>query len=535
MTRITEAPAASPVARWAAVALLVCVGAALHLPFLARPFGPMEVNAGNYFGVFAVNWERHGLLATRGAPLAPRPVDNLATAVPYLNHPPGFAWLSAAFGSDEWQIRAPTAIGGVLASVLLLHVLWPLLGGASALLAALLLLAAPMHVFFSVGSYENAVLPLGLLALLAFDRAARAQGASRRRWRWVLASASVVGPWMDWPYGFMCLAMVPLALTSGLRAGVRRLVLPWVLSAVSIGGYVLWTVWVVRAPGMPPAASLLVSVSSVLSAPDAGGAATPVLAALADGLRQLALGYGVVGDPRDAWPALRAPVLCLAFAGTLVLLRRAPAWWVAMAIAGVLNLCVMTEHTRTHVFFWAYLGPWVAASGAALPLAFSAGIWRRVSVAGVGVIVAWCGVQGVAHLRQSSTPLFAEVGAALTRATQPADAGGRPAAVLLIPPLTYGYYLRSDLCTRQPLVDPRQLEALRTGADRGVGLRYLVLELEGSAVAALPGFAQPPALAEYLDAFARTPVPELIGLAAEVPGYGLSARVRAAYLVTLRE
>ena len=101
--------------------------------------------------------------------------------------------------------------------------------------------------------------------------------------------------------------------------------------------------------------------------------------------------------------------------------------------------------------------------------------------------------------------------------------------------MSYGYYLRSDLAFMDQAVDPQLLEALRTGQDHGVGMRYLLLQLEGSAIERFPTFNADPALVSYLGKFPRTDVPALEGRTVEMPGWGLEARVTAAWLVTLRE
>jgi hypothetical protein len=485
----------------ALLALLAALGALLHAPWLDRPFGPMEINGANYFGVFARNWERLGFQTLRGVPLGFRDVDSIAQGSPYWTHPPGFAWLSAALGSAEWQIRLPTALGHAAAAVLAFALLRAALPPIAAALGGLAMLAAPVLAFYSLASYENAVLPLGLLAWLALRNAHAA--STRRTWRGLLVAACLIGPWMDWAFGFFCIAMLPLVASRDWRRTVRRLALPWCASLASLLAVVGWTAWAAGAPSLP-ATDFGELLRGLLRGSGGGGA--PALARHVENLR---LGFSL-------------PVLALALAGLPFFARAAPRLALAMLVAGMLNAAVFPANTAGHVFYWAYLAPLVA--GGVAGLARIGGRRRAwIGAALASAAIGWGAARVLAHFRAADTTFFRDQGALITGATTD---GARRFVVLAN--YAYGYYVRSPHAAMglPALTDPQRLEELRTrGGHEAWGVRYVLTELEGAAGGGAPLPRVDPALKAYLERFPSPAAPAL-ERRVTIPGYGSEATLR---------
>ncbi len=101
-------------------------------------------------------------------------------------HPPLWFLLTRAFdafGWNEWMLRAPSALAGILA-IPALYVAGKRAANATVgLLAALLLACAPLAVLYAqVGRMYSVILPLAALMLYATTRALQAN-----QWRWWLA------------------------------------------------------------------------------------------------------------------------------------------------------------------------------------------------------------------------------------------------------------------------------------------------------------------------------------------------------------
>jgi len=523
-SRTSRGPARFGAIEWRLAGLLAAIGCALHLPWIARPFGTMEINAANYFGVFARNWAKHGFWRVRGTPLAPFELADPAHGQVYFNHPPGFAWLSSVFGTAEWQLRLPTVIGAILASIITFRLLLPRLGRWPGFIGGLSVLTVPMFTFFCVVSYENAVLPIGLMAWLALLRLDGTTGSRRAAWLVVLVGCSAIGPWMDWQYGFMVVAALPLVARRSLRDTVGSLVVPWGVSLAAVASVLSWGWWAAQSPALPPGTDFLEAMRA--SAQVAGVSGGPDLAEFASGaLDQLVQGYSI-------------PLLLVAAAGLWPLARYQPRWFLAALIAGALNPLLFPVHSATHVLFWAYCAPMIAGACAALMLAADAlpRTGKHLLRAAVVAAVLWAGSASVDRLRTKDTSFFAEVGAALTGATDPTPA--RPDRRFYVASNfahRYGYYVRSELVWPQPIDDPEVLAEYLAGPDIGFGIRYLLIGMEGSAAARMPKLVPARDLVGFLTKYPHRELSGLVGQTVQVPGYGLEARVAVAWLVTLRE
>ncbi len=136
----------------------------------------------------------------------------------YENTPPLFyALLSPLPLDDEVWIRLPAVVAGVAAVPVLYAIVRPLVGTRAALLAALGLAVAPLHVAFS--NYARGFTLAGLGSLLALWAVARlAQGASRRWW-WLYALGSALAVYSEY--------YAPLFLLPLLGALLALRVRPW--------------------------------------------------------------------------------------------------------------------------------------------------------------------------------------------------------------------------------------------------------------------------------------------------------------------
>lgn len=461
----------------------------------------MEINGANYFGVFAHNWEKFGFGALRGVPLGGC-VDAVANGGPYWTHPPGFAWLTASIGSAEWQLRLPTVLGHALAAVLVFLLLRPRLGRVAGLVGGLATLGVPMLAFYSLTSYENAVLPLGLLAWWGLRR------------RGLIVLACLVGPWMDWAFGFFCIAMLPLVIAGNVRDTLRALLLPACVSLLSLLAVFGWMAWASGATGLP-STDFGELLRGLLHRSDTAAAGNG--ARLFENLR---LGFSL-------------PVLLTAAAGLPMLFLAAPRLASAMLIGGVLNAVVFPANTAGHVFYQAYLTPLVAGGLGALPA--WAGTLRPLRLLLTVVALAATvlgGVRTIEHFRAADTSFFAEQGALVSAATK--DAGGRDCFVFTN--YSYGYYLRSPLVVFgvPSVTDPHKLEQLRSRPGyEAYGLRYLLTDIDGPPIGGTPLPKLDPALRAYLERFPRSPQPVLERVVT-VPGYDVDITFRC-WMVTLRE
>ncbi len=136
----------------------------------------------------------------------------------YENTPPLFYALLAPLPlDDEVWIRLPAVVAGVAAVPVLYAIVRPLVGTRAALLAALGLAVAPLHVAFS--NYARGFTLAGLGSLLALWAVARlAQGASRRWW-WLYALGSALAVYSEY--------YAPLFLLPLLGALLALRVRPW--------------------------------------------------------------------------------------------------------------------------------------------------------------------------------------------------------------------------------------------------------------------------------------------------------------------
>ncbi|MCC6670445.1 MAG: hypothetical protein IT458_05245 [Planctomycetes bacterium] len=526
----SDAGGAGPVraaGSWAV--LLACSAwvAWLHLGDLGRPFGLSEFNAGNYFGAFAKSYERFGFAAVRGLPLAGHQMPGPGDSAPYLNHPPGLAWLlalaTALGGSGEGVLRA---------ALLPLHVLagfatWLLavtLGVPSLLAAgaALLLLATPALALHGALSYEPLIVSFGALTLAATLRLRGRGSGGRRGWRCLQLCAMAGLVWSDVSFAYVAAALAILVVRRDWRASVRELLPPACAALAALALLALWMAFALRAPFLPPEQQGFdldrILGGSVLQRPE-------WRAVLADSARRLWEGQGA---------ALVAGLLCLPWFAW-----RQPRVACALAAFGLGNLLAFPSHTASHVFFWCYLTPLLVVAAAAT--------FARLPLRG-GIALLLVAVlsadQARAQRRADDTGFLAELAAAMDRATHGAPGAANPAArsIVFASFPGYRYYLVSPYtATHEPMVVPAHLEQLQDLARvrnrslpeaQRTGLRYLWLRVRGDVARDFPGLRDDPALGQWLAPYPKRRVPTLEARF-EIAGRGLGVEVFEAWEVDL--
>jgi hypothetical protein len=124
----------------------------------------------------------------------------------YENTPPLFYVLLAPLPlDDEVWIRLPAVVAGVAAVPVLYAIVRPLVGTRAALLAALGLAVAPLHVSFS--NYSRGFMLAGLGTLLALWAVARLAERAPRRWWWLYALGAALAVYSEY---YAPLFLVPL-------------------------------------------------------------------------------------------------------------------------------------------------------------------------------------------------------------------------------------------------------------------------------------------------------------------------------------
>ena len=328
-------------------------------------------------------------------------------------------------------------------------------------------------------------------------------------------AAGAVGPWMDWPFGFFCLGMLPAAWTGSVGGTLRRLVVPWSVASLSFALVFAWRAWAMRATDLP-ALDLVPSVEE------------HILDAI---LQRPPLDEFVHGIGQRVALGMTLPLAILGAIGGIVLLSKSPRLGLALLIAGLGNPLVFAKYSAVReAEFMAYLAPFFAASVAML-----AERWRRTGPALGAAVLVFVAATTIDLLRRSDTAFFADLGRVLSEASADLDAAGRVTrhyAVCTHFHARHRYYLTTEYLWELPISDPAAIEQARTAAVRGaLGLRYLWLRCRGGGELGW-AFTTSPGLDAYLQGFPRRRVPELevaLDLPPDLPGIELYE----AWLVTI--
>jgi Dolichyl-phosphate-mannose-protein mannosyltransferase len=134
----------------------------------------------------------------------------------YENTPPVFYALIAPLPlDDEVWIRLPAVVAGVAAVPVLYAIVRPLVGTRAALLAALGLAVAPLHVSFS--NYARGFTLAGLGSLLALWAVARLAQGARRRWWWLYALGAALAAYSEYYAPLFLLPLLGALIVLGVR------------------------------------------------------------------------------------------------------------------------------------------------------------------------------------------------------------------------------------------------------------------------------------------------------------------------------
>ncbi len=473
--------------------LVALFGAAMQLPWITEPFGFLENNAGFFFGPFAQSYERFGFFELRGIPLGPYEVwpESPRGGYSYFNHPPGTAWVHAALGTREWQLRLPSVLATIASGVLLAMLVRRRVAVVPAAAAGMALQAFPVLAFGSQVSYEPLVLACGLALWCAF---LRAQDGQRGAKAW-LVLAAVLGPWADWSFGFFVLGLVVLADVGSFRQLAQVLALPFLVAAASLLGVLAWLAWAKAAPFVMPAEGQSETAAAMLVRAIGTWPAWSVLRGavatqFTDGLTEAGCGATLLGvallsrfDRRLAFAAL---------------------------LPAASNVLLFANHATSHLMFWCFFVVPAALGVAAVVHAL--GNSARLQWALLLVLLAQPVTVAVRFKQSATAPVFRELGESLARAAlvKRAD-GAEPTMVATNAFRSYPYYVASNKVYLGPVTDPALVESAQRGGGK-VQFVYVAAELEDS-----QGRVAPLASPELLAWLQRYPKQELSHLRGRWP------------------
>jgi 4-amino-4-deoxy-L-arabinose transferase-like glycosyltransferase len=490
----------------ASLLLIACAGAAIHLPWIGSPFGPNEVNSTSYFGPFAQSFARFGFTALRGIPVAGYGLAPLGECVPYLNHPPATAWLSS-FGTAEWQVRLPFAIGQTLAGCVLFALLRRRIEPWRATVAGAILVVLPVFAFYGRTIYDAFTVLFGLLLFWGFDLATR-EGAPRRPGAaGILAASAFAGVWMDWPFVFWIGGLAAFLPGPGIGHRAKWLVVPCVAGAVGAASVLAWQKWATSSPDLP------------FALPPPQGAI--LLKVLRDPLPLPELWAGL----RARFPeAFSFPVLVAAALGLVPIAARAPRLVTGLLLASAAHVLVFSRHARSHPAFSSDFGPLLAAAACAFP-SFGRRSGRWVAAALAFAALAGAAATSVARLREADTPFLRDVGAAFDELSADVRADGSLERVHRVRhnlPMDFPYYIRSPF-TRPRVVtlSEVQRDLFEAGPD---GLRYVWFDVRTAHEPVARATRIEPALAAWLGGLPSRSLPAL-ARTIEIPGDDQPVRV----------
>lgn len=473
---------------------IIAFGAILNGHSIAFPFGVSEINGGYYFGPFARNWSRIGWSELRGVPLGSYGLQDASFGLPYLNHPPLFAWMSG-LGSSEWMIRLPSVIGHVLTGLLLFVIAKPSFGFLRSTIAGIIVVAVPATHVHGNCTYESVVVPAGL----ATAWLVRWVATCSNPWIPIRAAAllltGIAGLWLDWAYAFW---LGSSAVASDYRNFKQR-TLVWALicaaGLIGVATIFVWRSWAVCAPVLKTcsaAQSAALPMSAIIDRPE-----------LFEALRQMELTVGIA----LGWPMVLCSLLCLPF-----LFWRNWRFGLLLLMPGVINTVVFWKHAVSHEMYWIHFVPLIALS--------------CVSVRSLRLH--WCGGLGIAigclalalsltlSLKQKktiATSLFRDLGHAIDTASLDRPLDKDPTRIFRVwhnLPIAYPYYIKSPL-TRESAVDIEELRIEAMNREIDCGLRYFYFDVSMSQFDPMrPMFRGTSELKAWLDQFPSTSVPTLV-------------------------
>jgi hypothetical protein len=302
----------------------------------------------------------------------------------YENTPPLFYALLAPLPlDDEVWIRLPAVVAGVAAVPVLYAIVRPLVGTRAALLAALGLAVAPLHVAFS--NYARGFTLAGLGSLLALWAVARLAQGAPQRWWWLYALGAALAVYSEYYAPLFLLPLLGVVLALRVR--------PWrEVVALGIAPMLLIAAW------LPELSRSLDFEGETKIAPRFPGASPATV-------RDVVVSLFFGEDGASAAVGLRLLLfagLVAALATAVVLLRRRAArepgarilvWLAGGTAVGALLLHALSPLADLGVFEQRYLTGLIPLGAALLAAGVDSLPWRpavplvAVALLGVGAAV----------------------------------------------------------------------------------------------------------------------------------------------------
>lgn len=476
--------------------LIVFVALVVHLPRIAAPFGPGEINAGTFFGPFVQAWDHFGFVETRGIPFACSPYGDPKAASPYLHHPPGAFWLHWLAGSAEWQLRLPGLAAMLLAALLLYGLVKRLAGPLPALAAALALLIAPVLAVHARVSYEPLVLAAGLAAFMAFEESFRLpKRAQRSVAKCAVLAAVFCATWMDWAGFFWAVGLFALVPGKPRADALRLAALAFASATLAAASVFVWQVWAVHAPELAAARATMdldsILNAAVLDAPGLGSTLTSFRERIAEGCGGM------------------LPFLAL-LPGLLMLDKRLARLFLALLIPAVLNVLVFRRNAEVHVFYFAYFAP-----AAALLLGCGCLYRARFPAFTLALALLWLVPMSLATnagQHAASHSIFRDFGVLVDEETRFRDAAGRDVGTNKVHtnlPYAYSYYYESPGVVYAS--SRSALEQELATLDKRAGVRFVHCDIRGTLHGGGSAFHEDAELLRFLEQHMSHSVPRLSG------------------------
>ena len=483
-------------------ALYTGFAALLNLPRLGTLFHGREPTFGTYMGPAVNNFHKFGFWEMHGVPVIAYQ-ETLEQAESYVNHPPGIYWAMSLFGPEEWGIRLPGALAGLLAALFLQRLLFHRFGLLPSVFGGLLFLTVPNVVIYSRANFENFVLAAGFAMQLGLPRAGIR--ATRAGWA-LLAIGALAGPWTDWGFAFCCMGALPLCISTRPR-GMTRLAVASAIVLASLGSVFVWREWCADIFPRP--------TTHNLSIRDMVGRYAFVSRGFGDFLRERWVGGS---------GCLSAPMIFLMIGGFVPAAVRDLRLALSLLLTCTPTLIVFSAHADAS--FYTFLVP-LASLAWATTLFHAARLHQRLPM-GIGIaVLAICCIWTETVDRYSQSPFYHDFAQTLNRA-----ADDDTYWVTHNMNVAFAYYLESPTILPGGLPEPtlgallEDPAALRSSVqDPKLGARFLWLIRHGT--------PPNPVLAEKLTKYPKTRQPQL-----ETTIYlvnGTSFTFDEAWLVTLWE
>lgn len=434
---------------WIVVLSYTLVAVILHSTHITSSLGLDESNMGEYFGPTCRTWDRLGIGEFNGMMIWLQLPLSAESAFLYLNHPPLPWWLMYACGTEEWAMRLPGVVFAWAGSIGLFLLLRSRIPDALAFTAGLTMLVSTGFGVMSVSSLETFVVGAGVWLLYCAERAA--QPGAARRWSVAAACVGFVGPWLDWQFAFYAWSLMILFARRPWREWVRVLWWPGLGSALGAITVLAWRTLGLTAGFVNDVSDVPISDVFVQSTVE-----------LRPGIwNWVVAASGLVVEVVGRWIAIAALV------GTPFLIWRQPRFALTIAVAGFGAVVMFANHALDHAIFYSLAAP-ALVTAAVMPWVEVWRFQRTLALAGAlaGFVAAW--VASAEHIEENRTGLPREI---VQQMNERADGH----VVVSDCPFVYTYYTEfgRPQVFGLPLLNPEQIETLRSSVDAVHGMWYL--------------------------------------------------------------